>query len=57
MTHPLDERVLTVVGTYETHDKPTIGEGPTAKPNPHYQQPYNTLSLYDVMAYQRTSVA
>lgn len=57
MTHPLQERVLTVVGTYETHDKPTLGDGPTAKPNPHYEQPYSTLSLAEVMAYERTRVA
>ena len=57
MTNPLQERVLTVVGTYETHDKPTLGDGPTAKPNPHYQQPYDTMSIFDVMAYQRTKVA
>lgn len=57
MTNPLQERVLTVVGTYETHDKPTLGDGPSAKTNPHYEQPYKTLSILEVMAYQRTRVA
>jgi hypothetical protein len=41
-------------GQYDSHHKPTIGNGTGSKPNPKFGQPFNTVSFNDIAAFVHT---